>query len=107
MIWILNADRLIDLKFDGHSDEEVSYHTMLLDEAELIEAEEIAEIGAPSRWFPIRLTWQGHEFLDAARDETRWSKTKETMAKAGGFVFEVAKAVLVEFMKQQIFPQKP
>jgi hypothetical protein len=99
-----SADNLIDLKFDGYSDEEIPYHVMLLDEANLIEADEVAELGAQSHWFPIRLTWQGHEFLDAARDDTRWNKTKDAMAKAGGFVFDVAKLLLIEFMKQQLFP---
>ncbi len=94
------------LKFDGYSDEEVSYHVMLLDEAGLIQAKDLSG-GSDLMWIPMRLTWQGHEFLDAARDETRWNKAKDAMSKAGGFVFEVGKALLIEFMKQQLLQPKP
>jgi hypothetical protein len=80
---------------------------MILDEAKLITAEEIAALGTTSRWFPIRLTWQGHEFLDAARDDTRWNKAKDAMAQVGGFVFDVAKSLLIELMKQQLISSKP
>ena len=91
-----SVDQPVDLNFDEHSSEEVSYHVMLLDEADLIDAVEAAEFGTSSRWFPMRLTWQGHEFLDAARDDTRWNKAKDAMNKAGGFVFEVGKALLIQ-----------
>ena len=91
------------LKFDGFTDEEVSYHIMLLDEAGLITAHDLSG-GSDLFWIPKRLTWQGYEFLDAARDDTRWNKAKEAMAGAGGFVFEVAKALLIDFMKKQLMP---
>lgn len=94
------------LKFDGYSDEEVSYQVMLLDEAGLIQAQNLSG-GSDLVWVPMRLTWQGHEFLDAARDDTRWNKAKDAMAKAGGFVFEVAKSLLIDYMKQQLSAPKP
>ena len=31
-----------------------------------------------------RLTWQGHEFLDAARNEDRWNQAKKTISEKGG-----------------------
>ena len=94
------------VEVDGYSEEDINYHVMLLDEAGLIKAQNLTSHSG-GRYIPLRLTWQGHEFLDAARDDTRWNKTKDAMAKAGGFVFEVAKALLIEFMKQQLFPSKP
>lgn len=33
---------------------------------------------------PQNLTWCGHEFLDAAREPTRWEEAKEILHKAGG-----------------------
>ena len=95
--------RFVPVEVDGHTEEEVNYHVMLLDEAGLIKAQNLTSHSG-GRYIPIRLTWQGHEFLDAARDDTRWNKTKEVMAEAGGFVFEIAKALLIEFMKKQVLP---
>jgi hypothetical protein len=33
-----------------------------------------------------RLTWEGHEFLDAARDEKRWKKAMSTVKEKGGTI---------------------
>jgi hypothetical protein len=91
----------ISCEFEGYIEEQVHYHIMLLSEAGLVVA-----INASSmqdiQWIPQRLTWQGHEFLDSARDNTIWRKAKEIMARTGGFAFEVAKPLLVDLLKQQI-----
>ena len=58
-----------------------------------------------------RLTWEGHEFLDAARDSKRWSKVMETVKELGGAVtFAGVKALLTVLMQQAIghsAPQPP
>lgn len=94
------------IRLDGYPDQDVQFHILLLVEADLIKAIDSSG-GDALHFLPIRLTWQGYEFLDAARDDTRWNKAKDAMAKAGGFVFEVGKALLVELMKQQLLPKTP
>ena len=96
----------IELRIPPYSAEEIYYHVQLLDEAGLIESVKFVD-RARIEIYPLRLTWEGHEFLDAARDDTRWNKVKGAMAKAGGFVFEVAKALLIDYMKQQLIAPKP
>jgi DNA-binding transcriptional ArsR family regulator len=93
----------IDLQIEGYSHEQINYHVIIMDEAGLIRAEEL-KTSQPGRWKPLRLTWDGHELLEASRDETRWNKAKEIMATTGGFVFELAKPLLVGIMKEQIQP---
>lgn len=89
----------IDLDLQGRSKDEVTYHVMLLEEAGLIEAHDLTVHGDVD-WRPTRLTWHGHEFLDAAREESRWAKAKSIMKeKAGGLSFEVMKEVLLELMR--------
>ncbi len=41
---VTSVDRPVDLKFNNYSSEEISYHVMLLDEADLIDAIEDAEL---------------------------------------------------------------
>ena len=44
----------------------------------------------------ISLTWQGHEFLDAARNDTIWRKAKKKVLETtGGLAFDVLKAALL------------
>jgi Hypothetical protein (DUF2513) len=52
-------------------------------------------------WKPISLTWEGHEFLEAARSSDHWTKVKQILAqKGGGLVLEVVKTLLVEVSKR-------
>jgi len=73
------------VQIEGRTEEEVNYHVLLLDEAGLIEAK-VIPVGNIKRCYPIRLTYRGHEFLDAARSETVWSKAKEFLVRSAGTV---------------------
>ena len=91
----------ISCEFNGYTDEQVRYHIMLLNEAGLLDAIDASSMKGIN-WIPRRLTWQGHEFLESARDNATWNKAKEIMSKTGGFVFEVAKPLLISLLKQQL-----
>jgi hypothetical protein len=64
------------LRLSDFADEranEISYHVELMIEAGLINGSMSKEIGPPVHRFNIvRLTWNGHEFLDAIRSDTVW-----------------------------------
>ena len=84
---------------EGYSDEEVSYHIMLLCDAGLMEGSNVTS-SSGFRWIAKSLTWDGHEFLDAAREDTRWNQAmKMVKEKAGSVTLEVFKEVLVSLMK--------
>lgn len=89
------------LKLDGYSQEDISYNVMLLSQAGLLTA---VNFGGDDRsnWKPESLTWEGHEFLDAARDNKRWEKAKTAMAQAGGFALDVMKQLLVQYLKAEL-----
>ena len=92
----------VELAVDGHTDEEISYHVMLLAKEGLIDASDLSSSDGYV-WKPLRLTWAGHEFLDAARDESRWAQAKAIVLKKGGsLTFDVLKAVLIELMKRAV-----
>jgi len=44
----------------------------------------------------------GHEFLDASREPTRWNKAKEIAGKAGGLTLGMMMNVLGQLMTQKI-----
>ncbi len=94
----------IDLDMANYSSEVVSYHVMLLEEASLLQAHRIKRGDSThvEYWRPIRLTWQGYEFLEVIKDETRWNKVKQIMEKVGGFAYEIAKPIAIDLVKKQI-----
>lgn len=90
-----------DLIIDDYSQDEITYHIILLDEAGLIIAKDQSTMGRIN-WIPQRLTWEGHEFLEASRDDNNWTKAKDIMAKSGGFIFDIAKEVLIQIIKNKV-----
>jgi Hypothetical protein (DUF2513) len=86
----------VDLAIPGYTPEQVAHHVWLLHDAGLIEAQDLSHTGAFD-YRPKRLTWAGHEFLDAARNDTIWNRTKETVKEKGGSIpFEVLKGLLLK-----------
>jgi hypothetical protein len=89
---------------DGHSELDINYHLILLFEAGLIRAEpQTSQTGRIIRVLPFSLTWQGHEFLDTARDKTTWNAAKKQVtSKTGSISFELLKALLIAYAKDKI-----
>lgn len=90
---------LVRLKLSGRDNAEVSYHVMLLAQAGLIDAIDMSS-SAGSSWIPKSLTWEGHDFLDAARNDTVWKKAMTTLKdKSVSVPFEIVKAVVMKTCK--------
>ena len=85
-----------ELNIEGHSEDEVSYHVKIMAEAGLVSAIDFST-GMTFCWRPSALTWQGHEFLDAIRNDTVWSKTKEIIKDKGGAIpFAVLQQLVIK-----------
>jgi len=88
----------------GYSELQIKQHLVLMHEAGLIRCERVRSTTDPERVIyvlPFGLSWQGHEFLDAARDETVWRKvTAEIKAKGLSVTFAVLQALLLEAVKK-------
>lgn len=87
-----------------HSPLEIKYHLLLMDEAGFLRCErETTPTGRTIYVLPMSLTWQGHEFLEAARNDKFWRRAKALVVKkSGALSFELLKAVLVSLATQAI-----
>ena len=73
------------VEIEGYTDEEIGYNAWLLAEQGLIEGVERAGISqGVHRYRPRCLTPWGHDFLEHARDDTRWKTAKDKLASIGG-----------------------
>lgn len=87
---------------DEYSEEQISYHIKLLYQANLIEANDCSSNDGLS-WKATSLTWHGHEFLDAARNETFWNKAKNHLKGKGvEITIDTIKTALMKIIKEQI-----
>ena len=81
----------------------ITYHVEIMAEAGLLVANVSHYIGGGSHAFITRLTWNGHEFLDAVRDDSTWNKTKSRIGEAvGSASLEVVKAVAVAVAREAL-----
>ncbi len=67
-------------------DRRVQEHAVLLVEAGLAHGNVVRTLSGDVDVVLERLTWAGHDFLDATRDATIWAKAKRVMADRGGAV---------------------
>lgn len=84
--------------FTGHTQQQRIYHSTLLIEAGLIDGFIVNDAeGLPSGTVRRRLTWAGHEFLDAARNDSVWKKAVEKIKQSG---VQVSVSILEELLKK-------
>ncbi|MCX7008420.1 MAG: DUF2513 domain-containing protein [Kiritimatiellaeota bacterium] len=87
-----------------HSADEACYHLALLIEAGLLDGN-VTETEYQQIPFVMmnRLTWEGHDFLDRAKNENIWNKAKTKIKEVGGSVsIELMKKVLDSVITQQL-----
>ncbi|MBW3140070.1 DUF2513 domain-containing protein [Ferrimonas balearica] len=85
-----------------HTKIEVAYHIKLLHQAGLVEAINWSS-DSDNEWEATTLTSIGHDFLDAARNETIWKKSKAMVLENGAaMTFEMMKIALTETLKAQL-----
>ena len=104
--------RLLLLEVEGdekpdlnkYSQDQQVYHMALLIEAELVKGAVIDDQDGITRSvIPIRLTWKGHEFLDAARNPSIWNKAMDKMKSAGASLpLPVIQDLLISALKKAV-----
>ena len=89
---------------DCSGQEEFAYHVALLKEAGLVDAIVVTDHkGMPSGAQVLRLTWSGHDFLDAARNDTVWNTAKRKIIESGmSWTFSMLTEILKALAKQEL-----
>ena len=90
---------LRSIKIDGYSQNHVEGHVYLLYRAGFFEGDFRSVQGSarPCVYVISGLTWMGHDFLDAVRNDSVWARVKGKLAQVGGDApLEVIKALAVK-----------
>ena len=93
-----------DIQVQGYSEEIIGYHVYIMMEGGLLKGADVTVRGGKSpQAVPGRLTWAGHEFIDAARDSTRWNRALSLVGeKAGSVTISVLTELLASLMKSAL-----
>jgi len=87
----------------GYDQEQIGYHALLLGEAGLAIVREVTTAGGKSPQAIItRLTWAGHEFLDASREPRIWNQAKDTIGKIGSASLPIWIALLTKLIENKV-----
>lgn len=105
---LMDAEEKDSVDLSAYSHKEIVYHKYLIIDAKLAHGDASRatdDEGNPEvyhAWVSVP-TWEGHEFLDAARSESVWKDATGKIAKTGATVsFDVLKAVLVAITKESL-----
>lgn len=81
----------------GTAPEVVNYHLQLLKEAGLVKGSCSNYLDGSTECHISQLTWNGHEFLDAIRNQTAWHKTLTVLRDKGlDLSFDTIKAAAAQ-----------
>lgn len=85
---------------EGYTDLQIRYHLILMYEAGFLRCEkEVTETGRIIKVYPFSLTWSGHEFINAAKDDSLWAKAKDKFCNGtASFTFDI----ILEWLKASI-----
>lgn len=87
----------------GYEERVIGHHQFLLLDAGLIRGHVFDPADDIVMAQAICLSWKGHEFLDAARDDEIWNKAMQTAKDAGSsLTFAVLGQLLVQYLKDKI-----
>ena len=85
------------IRIGGYTHDNLTEHMRLMHEAGLIEGIAAYSIEHRLKWVELRLTWSGHDFIDAARNESVWSESLTVIrGQIGTVAFSVLKDVLMD-----------
>ncbi len=88
-----------ECRIDGVDDQTVVRHMGLMIQAGLLDGDHY-QSGDEHSVAINGITWAGHDFLDASRNETVWQKAKTKLAEVGGQTsFAVLVSVLTDISK--------
>ena len=92
------------IKLDGFTDEQIMYHCQLMSDAGLIESTPSMQRDVRySDLIIFRLSWSGHEFVDAARNDTIWNTVNEHVKKTAiSVTFDGLKSILRQAGQQVV-----
>jgi hypothetical protein len=93
-----------DFQIEGYTSEQIAYHSYLLIQGGLAEGITTTNFESSSPAAIIRnLTWQGHEFADAAKNDSIWHKAKERIKEKGDAVpIGVLTQLLISIVKTSV-----
>jgi hypothetical protein len=90
---------------DLYTNKEIQYHLGLMTEIGFVKSSDMSS--KDGKLYLIKgLTWSGHDFLDAARNDKVWDEAKVEAEKKGSkfkdLPFEIAKALLIQTSKNML-----
>src|SRR5262245_34932957 len=66
-----------EIQIEGYGAHKIGYHVWLLGEAGLlVVAKTTHKTSNGPQAMPVHLTWEGHDFVDAIRDDTVWKSVR-------------------------------
>ena len=94
-----------DSLFKDYDPTEVNHHIKILEQDKYLFAytRPLVTGSFKIKWIIEGMTMEGHEFVEASRDNERWEQAKKTVfSKVGSFVLDSILQVLLQLVRKQV-----
>ena len=85
-----------------YTPDQLALHGAYLKDAGFVHANISDENGVPKAVGYIRLTWQGHEFVELSRENEAWQKSKDALMAAGVWNVALLSDLLRDAAKERL-----
>lgn len=93
-------------RVEGYEEDKIRHHVLIMRDAGLLfftEGIKVDGFFGKTEDLELRLTWEGHEFLEKIRDDKLWKSILDTTKKkTGGLSFDVLKALLIASLTKAV-----
>ena len=100
---LLRLEGKVVVNLEEYNNEQVLYHKQLLRDAGLAKGNALRGANKLQDVTLTELTWAGHDFLDAIKNDNVWKKTVQRLGKIGGdTAIAVVKSLAVAVAKENL-----
>jgi hypothetical protein len=89
-----------EMAVEGYGADQITYHIELLKEVGFIEYATSEPLNGATHF--QRLSWNGHDYLDAIRDPEIWKKTMRGAEATGSWTFDLVRDLAKGLIKTKI-----
>lgn len=97
-----NAVKGFESKYNEYWDRARNEHLYILLRAGFIEAKHREDNGDNHFVFPIRLTWEGHNYLNSIRSSDMWSEIKSKLKSAGSYTIPAIQQIAASLILKKV-----
>lgn len=100
--YLPEAIKGFEKKYGSDYEQVRNKHLYMLIEAKFIEGKYFKDNANNYTVIPIRITWEGHNYIDSIKNNDVWSEVKSKLKTIGGFTLPIVQQVAASILTNKL-----